>query len=98
MKSHCYVLQVCDKSVPDKKTARKIMFKFSLDIAINILKRHLKNDVSFSTIKQKKQALASIIELVNTNLEFEITTNWIYSVFIEENYKEEINLILLYMS
>lgn len=97
MKSHCHVLQVCDKSVPDIKAARKIMFKFSLDIAISILKRHLKNTVSFSTIKQKKQALSNLIELVNINLAFETTTNWIYSVFIEENYKEEINLILLSM-
>lgn len=95
MKSHCHILQVCDKSVPDIKAARKIMFKFSLDIAISILKRYLKNNVSFSTIKQKKQALSNLIELVNINLVFETTTNWIYSVFIEENYKEEINLILL---
>ena len=95
MKSHCHILQVCDKSVPDIKAARKIMVKFSLDIAISILKRYLKNKVSFSTVKQKNQALASLIELINLNLVFEITTNWIYSVFIEENYKEEINLILL---
>jgi hypothetical protein len=94
MKSHCHILQVCDKSVPDIKAARKIMFKFSLDIAISILKRYLKNNVSFSTMKQKKQALYSLIELVNFNLIFEITTNWKYCIFIEEDCQKEINLTL----
>ena len=94
MKSHCYILQVCDKSVSNIKEARKIMIKFSLETAISILKRHLKNTVSFSTIKQKTQALSSLIELINLNLTFTTTANWIYSVFIEESYKEEINLIL----